>query len=160
MITTAILALTLAQSTGLEAGDLRQAQAYSPDSVIPGWLPQGFKKHEMSFFEDDEPGTTFEFRQPGVNKSLTVQTASGGIGDVILMSDNGDDVRVERRVKAQSKLLGKIEFETGRFDGRRYSAMNWVDRKAGKLRFVSAMGSGVEAATFKRFVESLKRAGG
>ncbi len=158
-MTAALFALALASSPGLNAAQLQQVQAFSPEAVIPGWLPSGFKAHELSFYDDEEPGTTFEFRQPGVDKSLIVQTASGGIGDVMLMSETGDDVPVERRVKAQSKLLGKIEFETGRFDSRRYSAMNWVDRKSGQLRFVSAMGAGVEAATFKRFVESLKRAG-
>ena len=158
-MTAALFALTLASSPGLDSAQLQQVQAFSPDAVIPGWLPAGFKAHELRFYNDEEPGTTFEFRQHGVDKSLIVQTASGGIGDAILMSDTGDEIRVERSVKAQSKLLGKIEIETGRFDSRRYSAMNWVDRKSGKLRFVSAMATGVEIATFKRFIEGLQRAG-
>lgn len=156
----ALLAAALIASPGLNADQLQEIRAYSLESVVPGWLPEGFRAHRLTFFEAEEPGATFEFRQTGVDKSLTVQTASGGIGDVMLMTSEGDEVRVERRIKGESQLLGRIEFETGRLDSRQHSVLNWVDRKRGKLRFVSALGEGVQPSTFKKFVERLQLVGG
>jgi hypothetical protein len=37
--------------------------------------------------------------------------------------------------------------------------MNWVNVKKGRLRFVSALGDGVEMDTFQKFVANLRRIG-
>jgi hypothetical protein len=155
-----MLALVLAQSKGINAADRELIAGFSSESAVPGWLPKGFELDRMNISDRDvEPGIELEFRVPGGSKSLTVQTASGGIGDLMLMGDDGAEARQVRLAKGRSPFLGTYTVESGIAAGRRLSIMNWVNVKKGRLRFVSALGDGVEMDTFQKFVANLRRIG-
>jgi hypothetical protein len=136
----AVFALVLLAGPSLEtdgkaslipAKQLKSLRGLPYNILVPTTIPRGYTFDELSI-ESPKDKVQFSYSIAYFRKRdrarLVVQTASDGIGDVMLEDSKGNAIDPTKTLKGQNRITGEfaVEYGVGK-DKRTYACVNWLE---------------------------------
>ncbi|MBN9502790.1 MAG: hypothetical protein BGO01_12570 [Armatimonadetes bacterium 55-13] len=148
------------KASGLSAKQLATLRKSKFKVVVPTYVPAGFKVDSVGFTDTKVPveaSFALTYKNAKTKAEFTVQMASDGLGDPIFTLDNGDAVDATSVLKAKSPILGAVDVEVYAKGREKMFQCTWMEHKNRSLpQFAMAYGRGVDGATGKKIIESLR----
>ncbi len=128
--------------------------------LVPTYVPAGFVVKEAKLVVDKEPALTdwrVRYHNPKTQAEFTVQMASDGLGDIIFSTPDGDVIEPGKSVYGKSPVFGKFEIMSAQKGKYKTAGCNWMEVAQKTFPYFAMVYSeGMDAATIKRIVESLR----
>jgi len=143
----------------LSTGQIAKLHKLKQPCYLPAYIPAGFVVTNFAADAKDEEGPSFDitYSKAHTKQSLTVQMASGGIGDIFFDEENG---AVEKPTISQEVAipgLGKCDFEAYDKGKNHQFHTQWIDLgEKHKMRFLAVIGFGISGAEGIRIAKSLR----
>lgn len=136
-------------SSAPSAVDMQKLRSLKIPVILPRYIPAGFVLKHVQHENDTKFGSSYTLTYDKGNAELTVEAASGGIGDI--------PVDTKKTFPFESAIFGHqtVDWAPGGPDGTSTATTGWMALHKGEMPVYAVIGRGIDSQEVVKVAQSL-----